>query len=363
MSLTRITNVIGKAAYRIWNPLAIRYGVMLFLVVLGCCVQLDYRRPGMATAWFSWLGTGLSILSFLLLVNSFYGRRTAGDKFHQMVRWIDRGAMLTMGIFVAYSAVLYVNGRFDESPPIEQRAEIVSIAKTNLPGGLFGQASVAKIRSADTSEGTHAIILAGQEPSLLWPSEPVLVKLRAGLLGFPWVTRIERDDEQYWRGVLAQLPDAAEAWKKLTWFYLNHHRPKDAAQAAQRYFELRPDDGEYACAIAGTLAVHGLHKEARALLEPFITRNADYWTYDVMAAIFHKLGDDVQSEQLFRAAIALDPENAQAYFELGYAYKDMGRYEDAIAMFTKALQYRPVFPEMNEQIQLLQGKVVARSPS
>ena len=118
MSLTRITNVIGKAAYRIWNPLAIRYGVMLFLVVLGCCVQLDYRRPGMATAWFSWLGTGLSILSFLLLVNSFYGRRTAGDKFHQMVRWIDRGAMLTMGIFVAYSAVLYVNGRFDESPPI-----------------------------------------------------------------------------------------------------------------------------------------------------------------------------------------------------------------------------------------------------
>ena len=363
MILTRITNVIKKAAYRIWNPLAIRYGVMLFLVVLGCCVQLDYRRPGMATAWFSWLGTGLSILSFLLLVNSFYGRRTAGDKFHQMVRWIDRGAMLTMGIFVAYSAVLFINGRFDESPPIEQRAEIVSIAKTNLPGGLFGQASVAKIRSADTSEGTHAIILAGQEPSLLWPSEPVLVQLRAGLLGLPWVTRIERDDEQYWRGVLAQLPDAAEAWKKLTWFYLNHHRPKDAAQAAQRYFELRPDDGEYACAIACTLAVHGLHKEARALLEPFMTRNPDYWTYDVMAAIFHKLGDDVQSEQLFRAAIALDPENAQAYFELGYAYKDMGRYEDAIAMFTKALQYRPVFPEMNEQIQLLQGKVVARSPS
>ena len=359
MILTRITNVIRKAAYRISNPLAIRYGVMLALVELGLMVHIGYRRPGMTTAWLSWLGTGLSILAFLLLINSFYGRRTAGDKFHQMVRWIDRGATLATGIFVAYSTVLFINGRFDESSPIEQRAEIISIT----PGGLFGTASVAKIRSADTSEGTHAIILTGQEPSLLWPSEPVLVQLRAGLLRLPWVTRIERDDEQYWRGVLAQLPDAAEAWKKLTWFYLNHHRPKDAAQAAQRYLELRPDDGEYACAIAGTLAVHGLHKEARALLEPFMTRNPDYWTYDVMGAIFHKLGDDVQSEQLFRAAIALDPENAQAYFELGYAYKDMGRYEDAIAMFTKALQYRPVFPEMDEQIQLLQGKVVARSPS
>lgn len=119
---------------------------MLFLVVLGCCVQLDYRRPGMATAWMSWLGTGLFVVSFLLLVNSFYGQRTAGDKFHQAMRCIDRTAMLAMGLFVAYSAVLYVNGRFDDSSPVEQQAEIVSIAKINPPEGLFGPASLATLR-------------------------------------------------------------------------------------------------------------------------------------------------------------------------------------------------------------------------
>lgn len=353
MILASIQGAIGNVAHRIWSPRAWRYGALLGLVLWGCCVQLDYRRPGASPALLSWLGTGLSVLSFLFLVNYFYGRRTAGDPFHKTVRWIERGAMLIMGAFVVYSAVLYVNGRFDQSPIVEQRADILAITRTNLPGGLFGQASVAMIRPVDSSELSQAIILTGREPSVLWPGEPVLVHLRAGALGLPWVTRIEKDDEQYWRGVLVQLPEASEVWKQLVGFYFKHHRPKEAALAAQRYFQLRPDDGDYACAIAGTLAVHGLHVEAHALLEPFVTRKPDYWTYDVMAAIFHKLGDDVQAERLFLAAIALDPENAQAYFELGYAYKDMKRYEDAVAMFKKALQYRPLFPEMDEQIKLL----------
>lgn len=359
--LTRLRSSIGNLGRRFANLLAVRYGAMLVLMWWACCVQLDYRRPGMTTAWFSWLGTGLSLVSFVLLVNAFYGRRFAGDKFHQSVRWIDRGAMLVMGIFVAYSAVLYMNARFDQSTPVEQHAEIVSITRTNLPGGLFGQASLATIRSSDSPAVVQTVMLTGQEPSLLWPSEPVLVHLRAGALGLIWVTRIEQDEEHYWRGVIRELPDAAEAWKQLVGFYFSHHRAKDAAQAAQQYFALRLDDADYACAIAGTLSVHGLHQEARALLLPFVAHKGTYWTYDVMGAVFHKLGDDAQAEGLFKAAIALDPENAQAYFELGYAYKDMGRYEDAIAMFRKALQYRPVFPEMDEQIELLQGKVVARA--
>jgi tetratricopeptide (TPR) repeat protein len=361
MTVAWLNNPIGALRRWMASLLAVRYGAMLCLVLWGCCVQLDYRRAGMTTAWLSWLGTGLTVVSFLLLVNSFYGQRTMGDKFHQAMRWIDRTAMLLMGLFVTYSAVLYVNGRFDESAPVEQQAEIVSIAKTSLPDSLFGQASLATIRPMGQPDTAFTLMLAGQEPSLLWPHEPVLVHVRAGSLGLSWVMRVEQDEEQYWHGVIRELPDAAEAWKKLTWFYFKHHRAKDAANAAQHYFALRPDDTEYACAIAGTLSVHGLHQEARNLLLPFIEHDGTYWTYDVMGAIFHKLGDDRQAERLFKSAIALDPENAQAYFELGYAYKDMGRYEDAIAMFRKALQYRPIFPEMEEQIQLLQGKIVARS--
>ncbi len=351
-------NVVRRFTRWMRSLVAVRYGAMLSLVWWGCCVQLEYRRPGIATAWISWLGTGLSAVSFLLLVNAFYGVRFAGDRFHRSVQWIDRGAMAAMGLFVAYSAILYANGRFDLSAPTEQQAEIAAMAKTKLPGPLFGEASLATIRSAG-SDAT--IMLAGREPSQLWPGEPVLVQVRAGALGLPWVAKIERDEEHYWLQVVQELPDAAEAWKKLTWFYFSHHRAKDAAQAAQRYFALRPDDADYACSIAGTLAVHGLHEEARALLLPFVNEHGTYWTYDVMGAIFHKLGDDVQAERLFKSAIGLDPENAQAYFELGYAYKDMGRYEDAIAMFKKTLQYRPIFPEMDEQIALLQGKILASS--
>jgi len=73
------------------------------------------------------------------------------------------------------------------------------------------------------------------------------------------------------------------------------------------------------------------------------------------------LGDHSKALKLFHAAIELDPENPQAYFELGYLYKDMSRFEEAIAMFKKVLQYRPIFPEMEEQIQLMQAQVAARS--
>lgn len=74
----RVQQVLSK----FWNPLAFRYGALMGWMVWGCCVQLDYRRPGVLTAWLSWTGTGLSALSFLLLVNAFYGRRQAGDRVH-----------------------------------------------------------------------------------------------------------------------------------------------------------------------------------------------------------------------------------------------------------------------------------------
>ena len=361
MMLRGLQQRVQLVLYKFWNPLAFRYGALLGLMYLGCCVQLDYRRPGVSTAWLTWAGTGLSVLSFLLLVNTFYGHRQVGDRVHQTFRWIHRTALVCMVLFIAYSAVLYVNGRFDQSVPSEQRAEILTIARTNLPGGIFGPVSMARLRFPERPQETDATLLAGTEPSRLWAGEPVLVHRRAGALGLSWVSRIERDEEQYWKTVLAQMPESADAWKRIIVFYFQHHRPKDAAVAATRYFEIRTDDYEYACDVAGTLAVHGMTQEARALLEPFAEQRPDYWMYDVLASLFHRLGDHGKAMKLFHAAIDLDPENPQAYFELGYLYKDMGRFEEAISMFKKVLEYRPIFPEMDEQIRLMQAQVATRS--
>lgn len=361
MMLRGLQQRVQLVLYKFWNPLAFRYGALLGLMYLGCCVQLDYRRPGVSTAWLTWAGTGLSVLSFLLLVNTFYGRRQAGDRVHQTFQWIQRTATVFMAAFIAYSTLLYANGRFDQSVPIEQPAEILTITRTNLPGGIFGPVSLATVRIGERPEDTHTVLLAGAESSKLWPGEPVLIHRRAGTLGLSWVSRIERDEEQYWKKVLAQMPESADPWKRLIMFYFQHHRPKDAALAATRYFEIRTDEYEYACDVAGTLAVHGMTQEARALLEPFVEQRPDYWMYDVLASLFHRLGDHSRALNLFRAAIDLDPENPQAYFELGYLYKEMGRFEEAITMFREVLQYRPIFPEMEEQIRLMQTQVAARS--
>jgi hypothetical protein len=86
MTLHRLTGTIRRFVYKLMNPLAFRYGAMMGLVLWGCCVQLDYRRPGASPAWLSWLGTVLSIVSFLLLVNSSTAIETPEIAF---IRWCN----------------------------------------------------------------------------------------------------------------------------------------------------------------------------------------------------------------------------------------------------------------------------------
>lgn len=44
------SSALANLRNRLANALAVRYGAILGFVWWGCCVQLDYRRPGMATA-------------------------------------------------------------------------------------------------------------------------------------------------------------------------------------------------------------------------------------------------------------------------------------------------------------------------
>jgi len=47
----------------------------------------------------------------------------------------------------------------------------------------------------------------------------------------------------------------------------------------------------------------------------------------------------------FRAAVAVQPDGAEAYYNLGIAFKDQGRHYDSVRAYDAALALRPVFPE------------------
>lgn len=53
---------------------------------------------------------------------------------------------------------------------------------------------------------------------------------------------------------------------------------------------------------------------------------------------------------MFRQAIALRPDFADAWTELGYALRHRGRYAESVAACDEALRLRPDFPEALEYL-------------
>ena len=47
----------------------------------------------------------------------------------------------------------------------------------------------------------------------------------------------------------------------------------------------------------------------------------------------------------FRAAISVQPDGPEAYYNLGIAYKDQGRHQDSVVAYSAALALRPSFSE------------------
>ena len=168
------------------------------------------------------------------------GHADAARRVKVMVFWVF-GAYFACCIVFAYNAML------DPSPVTTHRSEAIRVTRRSLEVGVFSyEISWLHLRSW-RHPGREEQIIAhrwrdGYWFSDVWPGMPLLVRVRAGLLGMPWVDSAPIDRMTLLERLVKELPTAAAPRKELIAGYLAEARWEAAARHSREYQSLYPED-------------------------------------------------------------------------------------------------------------------------
>ena len=346
----------------LWTGIRARLGILRWeatvcLCVLSLGLSLIYRPAAGGRSFLVWLvvlSLALAIFGATLFAKIFLLGARHDDMARKLLVRLERGALVTVQVFIAVSLCLYANGALDRSEPVEYLAEVTAVSETQVIIGPLRVVSQVDVRFSEPPQRTERIVVYFDERRWLWAGEPIVVHVKSGALGVPWVVRLERDERRYVERVVQQMPTAGEAWKILVGYELDHRHWTDAYSAAQKYLAAYPMDYSFAMSTAAALGVASRYREAVSLLEPFLESRRDYELLNVVGWSLSKLGDTERGIALLEASIPIDPDSFWAYYHLGYVFRNQGRVPEAIDMFERVLERRPNFPEIQKELNKLQ---------
>jgi tetratricopeptide (TPR) repeat protein len=295
------------------------------------------------------------------------------------LRGVEYSLVAVIGVFALYGLVCYVNGALDRSAPVEVRTQVLQIgrAEAEFHGALpYAWTDFWSWRPDGRAD---RILLSAAERAALWPGQGVVMEIRSGALGIPWVARIKRDEEWQHRRVLAIAPTAAGARKALVDLYITQRRWPEAAATALEYQRHYPKDFEYLRGVASTLMFVGQDAAAVTLLEPFARNSGSPAALTMAGWALHRAarqsgatppagsaqrGDADQSARgiaMLETSSRMDPGNLWTHYYLGYAYRDVGRLPEAVAAFQRVLDRVPAHADARRQISDLRTRIPTMS--
>lgn len=263
--------------------------------------------------------------------------------------------------FCVYGLFLFSNGNFDLSDPTHHSTEIVRIGLDETEIGLRVPFVWADVRSWRRPGELERILVRPHERERLWGGQSVIVSVRAGFHGVPWVSRIEGDVEKQSREILAVSPEAAQIRKDLAEFYVRLGRFTEAAMTTREYVQRFPDDRQFAVRIAKVLTSRDRFADVVMVLEDVAPRREDADVYMLLGHALAAQGRRPEGIALLERARAMQPRNWWPHYALGWAYGGSGDYGRAVAAFQKAIEMRPGLPDAERELQRLRP-LAARPP-
>jgi hypothetical protein len=345
--------------------------VRITLVHLALCAlgawsvwaQLVYRAPSrygtVLVACIAVVGTG-AILAFWLRtmvrgVAAAARPRTPIDVVHHLCALAILGSCF-------YGLFLVVNGTLDVGDAAHYPTEIVRIGMDETELGVRIPFAWAEVRSWRRPGEIERILVRPDERARLWDGQAVMVSVRPGFHGVPWVSRIEADIEKRSREVLAVLPDAAQVRRDLAEFYGRLGRHAEAAITTREYARRFPDDRAFPVRMARLLTSRRRFEDVVTVLADVAPRGNDADACMLLGHALSMRGRRSEGIPLLERARAMQPGNWWPHYALGWAYAGGGDHARAVASFQKAVALRPGLPDAERELQRLRP-LAARAPA
>jgi len=267
-------------------------------------------------------------------------------------------ALLVVGVCF-YSLFLFANGKFDLSDPVPHATEIVSIGMEEPTLGVTIPFAWAEIRSWRQPGATERVLLRWDERQRLWGGQPVVVSVRSGYYGRPWVSAIDPDVERQSRALLAIAPAAAQIRKDLAWFYARTGRLSDAATTTRDYARDFPDDRDFPIAMAQLLTTRDRFADVITTLAEVTPRREDAEAYMLFGyALAMQGARRAEGLTYLERARAMQPRSWWPHYALGWAYAAGGDYARAVPSFERAVAMRHGLADAERELQRLRPLVV-----
>lgn len=333
------------------SPLRLRMHVALTLAALFAVIlQIKYRLPGSrALSILPLLSLLLFGLHALLIVRALVWGGRRGEVPASLVT-IERASAVAVVAFFGFGLLLAANATLASSPTYYEAAEVTALA--GVDSAFWGVVPYAWADLRYRAGGrVERVLLSGEERRRLWGGQAVEVRLRRGHFKIPWITEIAPDVERQSQAVLRETPGAARALYLLTHLYLARMQWNEGTATAVRYISLYPDNDGAARHFGEILDAFDRFPDVVAVLER--VRRPDYDVSVLLGRALARVGRVAEGIALLERATSLQPDDPDAYRELGLIHLAAGDTARAVAMFEHVLRRQPRAPDVQAELRRL----------
>ena len=317
------------------------HGVAMLACAIALFAQTWFRVPSQGFfLLIPYVNVAVMVLSIVLALNYVLRGRRDDDPLRSVVSTAERVSGVCIRLFVLWALFLFANAALDRAEGAVKEADVVVIASSDADLKLVPHAWVV-LRRVDEPNRVVRVLQSLFDPPL-HAGQPVLLEVRPGFFGLPWILVITVDDVRAGLAVLKTTPTSAEAWKMLIKGYAIRAQVPELVNATLQYTRLHPVDHQFPETIALGIGMGGFCDGMHAILSQFVGRRTDYEFYTHMGYALACLKRRDEAMQYLEKAMALEPQNWWAYYHAGYLFFDGQKFEQARPYFAKVLTMRHI---------------------